>query len=135
MVNTRGGHVRYERKADGHSSCRVCTFRAYPRRNAANALCRAWVYRTFPGLLGTVSPTYGPDGTSDAFDKVKTKKTTQLDIGAQYSDKRTNAWVSAYVGRVNDFSFSATIPTMRISARSIISTLLSLEARPVSAIS
>jgi outer membrane receptor protein involved in Fe transport len=34
---------------------------------------------------------------------VKTEKTTQLDIGAQYSGKRTNAWVSAYVGHVNDF--------------------------------
>lgn len=34
---------------------------------------------------------------------MKTEKTTQLDIGAQYSGKRTNAWVSAYVGRVNDF--------------------------------
>lgn len=34
---------------------------------------------------------------------MKTEKTTQLDIGPQYSGKRTNARVSAYVGRVNDF--------------------------------
>lgn len=57
----------------------------------------------FPDYWELFSPTYGPDGTSDAFDKVKTEKTTQLDIGAQYSGKRTNAWVSAYVGHVNDF--------------------------------
>ena len=30
-------------------------------------------------------------------------KTTQLDIGAQYNGKRFNGWVSAYVGRVDDF--------------------------------
>lgn len=57
----------------------------------------------FPDYWELFSPTYGPDGTSDVFDKVKTEKTTQLDIGAQYSGKHTNAWVSAYVGRVNDF--------------------------------
>jgi iron complex outermembrane receptor protein len=67
------------------------------------AVCRAWYTERFPDYWELFSPTYGPDGTSDAFDKVKTEKTTQLDIGAQYSGKRTNAWVSAYVGHVNDF--------------------------------
>lgn len=57
----------------------------------------------FPDYWELFSPTYGPDGTTDAFDKVKTEKTTQIDMGAQYSDKRTNAWISAYIGRVNDF--------------------------------
>lgn len=57
----------------------------------------------FPDYWELFSPTYGPDGTSDTFDKVKTEKTTQLDIGVQYSGKRTNARISAYVGRVNDF--------------------------------
>ncbi|ENE4777040.1 TonB-dependent copper receptor [Klebsiella variicola] len=57
----------------------------------------------FPDYWELFSPTYGPDRTKDAFDKVKTEKTTQLDIGAHYVDKRTNAWISAYIGRVNDF--------------------------------
>ncbi len=34
---------------------------------------------------------------------VKSEKTTQLDIGAQYNGKQLNSWVSAYLGRVNDF--------------------------------
>lgn len=37
------------------------------------------------------------------FDHLKTEKTTQLDIGAKYSNDKTNAWVSAYIGRVDDF--------------------------------
>ncbi|WP_409308905.1 TonB-dependent copper receptor [Pectobacterium sp. B1J-3] len=57
----------------------------------------------FPDYWELFSPTYGPDGTTDVFDNVKTEKTTQLDIGAQYSGKRMDSWISAYVGRVNDF--------------------------------
>ncbi|SSG25485.1 TonB-dependent receptor domain-containing protein [Klebsiella pneumoniae] len=57
----------------------------------------------FPDYWELFSPTYGPDGSTDAFDKVKTEKTTQIDIGAQYAGKQFNSWVSAYVGRVNDF--------------------------------
>lgn len=57
----------------------------------------------FPDYWELFSPTYGPDGSTDAFDKVKTEKTTQIDIGAQYKGERLNGWVSAYVGRVNDF--------------------------------
>ena len=56
----------------------------------------------FPDYWELFSPTYGPGGGS-AFDNVKTEKTTQLDIGAQYNNKRFTGWVSAYLGRVNDF--------------------------------
>jgi len=47
--------------------------------------------------------TDGPQGTSNVFDNLKTEKTTQLDIGAQYSGKQVSSWISAYVGRINDF--------------------------------
>ncbi len=57
----------------------------------------------FPDYWELFSPTYGPGGSASAFDNLKTEKTTQLDIGAQYSGKRLNSWISAYVGRVNDF--------------------------------
>lgn len=57
----------------------------------------------FPDYWELFSPTYGPGGSADVFDNVKTEKTTQLDIGAQYTGKRLNGWVSAYIGRVNDF--------------------------------
>ncbi|MCW2255583.1 iron complex outermembrane receptor protein [Providencia alcalifaciens] len=57
----------------------------------------------FPDYWELFSPTYGPDGTTNVFDKLKTEKTTQLDIGAKYSDEKINAWISAYVGRVDDF--------------------------------
>ncbi len=57
----------------------------------------------FPDYWELFSPTYGPGGSNSAFDNLKTEKTTQLDIGAQYSGKRFNSWVSAYMGRVNDY--------------------------------
>ncbi|MDM2934834.1 TonB-dependent copper receptor [Citrobacter sp. Cu233] len=57
----------------------------------------------FPDYWELFSPTYGPGGSGDAFDKLKTEKTTQIDIGAQYNGERINTWVSAYIGRVNDF--------------------------------
>lgn len=57
----------------------------------------------FPDYWELFSPTYGPDGTSDVFDNLKPEKTTQLDIGAQYKGERTTGWISAYVGRINDY--------------------------------
>nr|WP_145517571.1 TonB-dependent copper receptor [Yersinia mollaretii] len=57
----------------------------------------------FPDYWELFSPTFGPAGSTSAFDGVKSEKTTQLDIGAQYSGKQLNGWVSAYLGRVNDF--------------------------------
>lgn len=57
----------------------------------------------FPDYWELFSPTFGPVGSSSAFEGVKSEKTTQLDIGAQYNGKQLNSWVSAYLGRVNDF--------------------------------
>ena len=57
----------------------------------------------FPDYWELFSPKLGPDGTSRVFDTLKTEKTAQLDIGAKYSNEQTNAWVSAYMGRVDDF--------------------------------
>ncbi|MGV3346200.1 TonB-dependent copper receptor [Enterobacteriaceae bacterium LUAb1] len=57
----------------------------------------------FPDYWELFSPTYGPDGSTDAFDTVKTEKTTQIDIGTQYKGKQVESWVSAYIGRVNNF--------------------------------
>ncbi len=76
-------------------------FRAYPRRNAANAVCRAWVYRTFPGLLGTVFPTYGLTAPQTRL-KTETEKTTQLDIGAIFRQTYKRLGF-CHVGHVNDF--------------------------------
>lgn len=57
----------------------------------------------FPDYWELFSPTYGPDGTTDVFDHLKPEKTTQLDVGAQYKGKRVSGWVSAYLGRINDY--------------------------------
>ncbi|WP_323837912.1 TonB-dependent copper receptor [Photorhabdus africana] len=65
----------------------------------------------FPDYWELFSPTYGPAGSTSAFDGVKSEKTTQLDIGAQYTGERFNGWVSAYVGRVNDFILFRYSPT------------------------
>ncbi|CDG21392.1 putative outer membrane copper receptor (OprC) [Xenorhabdus poinarii G6] len=42
-------------------------------------------------------------GDERIFTDIKTEKTTQLDIGTQYDDNQLKGWVSAYVGKVNDF--------------------------------
>ncbi|OJB92369.1 TonB-dependent copper receptor [Yersinia ruckeri] len=57
----------------------------------------------FPDFWELFSPTFGPNGTTSAFDGVKSEKTTQLDIGGQYNGQQFSAWVSGYAGRVNDF--------------------------------
>lgn len=57
----------------------------------------------FPDYWELFSPTYGADGTHNAFKQVSPEKTTQLDIGANYQDKALHAWVSGYLGWVNDF--------------------------------
>ncbi len=65
----------------------------------------------FPDYWELFSPKYGPAGSASAFDGVKSEKTTQLDIGAQYTGERFNGWVSAYIGRVNDFILFRYSPT------------------------
>ncbi|MTC53632.1 TonB-dependent copper receptor [Providencia alcalifaciens] len=65
----------------------------------------------FPDYWELFSPKMGPNGDKNVFDNVKTEKTTQLDIGAKYSDEKANAWVSAYLGRVDDFILFRYSPT------------------------
>jgi len=57
----------------------------------------------FPDYWELFSPSFGPQGTKDIFDTLKSEKTTQLDLGAQYNAEQLNGWISAYLGRVNDF--------------------------------
>lgn len=56
-----------------------------------------------PDYWELFSPDMGPAGSINAFSAVQPEKTTQLDIGLQYRDARTNAWVSAYAGRIHDY--------------------------------
>ena len=57
----------------------------------------------FPDYWELFSPSFGPRGTKDIFDTISSEKTTQLDLGAQYNGEQVNGWISAYLGRVNDF--------------------------------
>jgi iron complex outermembrane recepter protein len=41
--------------------------------------------------------------TLAGFEKLRPEKTTQLDVGLQYHDEKTEAWVSGYAGVVHDF--------------------------------
>ncbi|MDE9457083.1 TonB-dependent copper receptor [Xenorhabdus bovienii] len=54
---------------------------------------------------------------SKAFRDLKTEKTTQLDIGAQYHGQYFSGWVSAYVGKVNDFILFRYSPTDRTKSQ------------------
>ena len=56
-----------------------------------------------PDYWELISPNMGPMGSVNAFAGVKPEKTTQLDVGGQYHGKRADAWVSAYVGRIDDY--------------------------------
>ncbi|MDN0086757.1 TonB-dependent copper receptor [Yersinia nurmii] len=84
----------------------------------------------FPDFWELFSPTFGPTGSASAFDGVKSEKTTQLDIGGQYSGEQFNAWVSAYAGKVNDFILFKYDPkNLRISqADNIDATIMGGEA-------
>lgn len=58
-------------------------------------------------------------GGADAFDKLRPEKTTQLDLGLQYSRGPLEAWASAYVGQVRDyilFSYETGMMGMSTSA-------------------
>ncbi|WP_095601855.1 TonB-dependent copper receptor [Pseudomonas sp. PIC25] len=57
----------------------------------------------FPDYWELFSPRQAPTGEVNAFDGIEPEKTTQLDVGVQYRDKRLDAWVSAYAGVVRDF--------------------------------
>ncbi len=58
-------------------------------------------------------------GGADAFDQLRPEKTTQLDLGLQYSRGPLEAWASAYVGQVRDyilFSYETGMMGMSTSA-------------------
>ncbi|WP_241591961.1 TonB-dependent copper receptor [Rosenbergiella epipactidis] len=67
----------------------------------------------FPDYWELFSPTYGPDRQHTAFHSLKPEKTTQLDVGAKYQDKRLDAWLSAYIGWVDDFILFRYQPTQK----------------------
>lgn len=58
-------------------------------------------------------------GGTDAFADVQPEKTTQLDVGMQYSQGPLEAWASAYVGQVRDyilFSYQTSMMGMSTSS-------------------
>ncbi|PWB32957.1 TonB-dependent copper receptor [Pseudomonas sp. SDI] len=57
----------------------------------------------FPDYWELFSPKSGPDGSRNAFDKLKPEKTTQLDVGIQYKTEQLEAWASGYIGQVRDY--------------------------------
>lgn len=57
----------------------------------------------FPDYWELFKPKAGPVRGSDPFTRLKSEKTTQIDIGIHYAHRGFNGWMSAYVGRVNDF--------------------------------
>lgn len=56
------------------------------------------------------SADHGPAGAPNAFAGIDTEKTTQLDVGLQYSSQRIDAWVSAYAGRIDDYILFSFMP-------------------------
>jgi iron complex outermembrane receptor protein len=56
-----------------------------------------------PDYWELFSPDAGPTGADNAFAGIRPEKTTQLDVGAQVRAAGWNAWVSAYVGRIDDY--------------------------------
>lgn len=56
-----------------------------------------------PDYWELFSPDAGPAGADNAFAGIRPEKTTQLDVGAQVRAAGWNAWVSAYVGRIEDY--------------------------------
>lgn len=83
-----GGFLRYERDLDDRGS---------------NLYAGLGHVQRMPDYWELFSPTIAPMGAANAFLGIAPEKTTQLDIGAQYNGDNVRAWVSLYVGRVQDF--------------------------------
>ncbi|HDL6961346.1 TPA: TonB-dependent copper receptor [Yersinia enterocolitica] len=83
----------------------------------------------FPDYWELFSPKLGPTGFGSAFEGIASEKTTQIDIGAQYRGEQLNSWISAYLGRVNDFILFKYDPkNLRISqAENINATIMGAE--------
>ena len=59
--------------------------------------------RRFPDYWELFSPDAGPMGAINAFDGVQPERTTQLDVGTSYRNRRVDAWITAYAGRIDDY--------------------------------
>ena len=57
----------------------------------------------FPDYWELISPTNSAAASGDAFNQLRSEKTTQIDVGAQWRNDTWQVWSSAYVGRVTDF--------------------------------
>ncbi|MCX7557590.1 TonB-dependent copper receptor [Xanthomonadaceae bacterium JHOS43] len=63
-----------------------------------------------PDYWELFSPDHGPMGSINAFDGIEPERTTQLDAGMSFRSRRLDAWINAYVGRIDDyilFTYSA----------------------------
>ena len=56
-----------------------------------------------PDYWELFSPENGLHGGANAFISIKPEKTTQLDIGAYWHGNTVDAWIAAYVGRIDNF--------------------------------
>ncbi|WP_284336451.1 TonB-dependent copper receptor [Comamonas sp. NoAH] len=57
----------------------------------------------FPDYWELISPGNSGIQQGNAFQALKPEKTTQLDVGAQWKGERAQAWVSGFVGQVQDY--------------------------------
>jgi len=57
----------------------------------------------FPDYWELFSPDMGAMGSVNAFSSTQPEKTTQLDMGIQYKQENVYAWISGYIGTINDF--------------------------------
>jgi len=57
----------------------------------------------FPDYWELFSASPGPIGFVQPMESLDPEKTTQLDLGLNYRDKKLEAWASAYVGQVRDY--------------------------------
>ena len=83
----------------------------------------------FPDYWELISPAKGPDGSVNAFRGVKPEKTTQLDAGVQYKTEDLDAWLSGYVGYINDFILFRDIPGSKMGMMGMPSQASNVNAR------
>lgn len=96
MPNPTAGETRRETLPSG--------FLRYERDHSAlNWYAGIGHTERMPDYWELFSPNAGPEGSVNAFSAVEPEKTTQIDIGAQYSLEQVDLWVSAYAGRIEDF--------------------------------
>jgi len=56
-----------------------------------------------PDYWELFSANMGPVGSANAFAGVEPERTSQIDVGLNYRHNDVSAWLSAYVGRIDDF--------------------------------